>query len=295
MKKTLLFLIIITYCVSTHSQFKSYLCQWRDSEEKKSIDDCQLFVTYSYKLIIDTIKKKPYFDRYVLEIGEKYSKYYSLFADRVDSTMFLFAQSKEGKKIDAATNPRAWMRPTDHEEYDEYFFNYPSQGLLTVTQMIVNAGFAYQEPIPQINWEIQPETSMILGYTCQRASTVFRGRKYEAWFTMDIPTSLGPWKLNGLPGLILKANTIDSNFVFEAIGIEVPKTKRSIYRYDLKYNQITREDMLKLQRKTFEDPVSLWISCGIKMMNSAKSKGGNFVEFQPGEIVQPYVPNLELE
>jgi len=65
-----------------------------------------------------------------------------------------------------------------------------------------------------IKWEIQNEFKKINIYNCQRAKGQFRGRDYIVWFTSDIPISLGPWKLNGLPGLILEASDSKNMFHF---------------------------------------------------------------------------------
>jgi GLPGLI family protein len=62
-----------------------------------------------------------------------------------------------------------------------------------------------KEKTKNIEWELFDETKKINNFLCQKASCNFRGRSYIAWFTNDIPVSLGPWKLNGLPGLILEA------------------------------------------------------------------------------------------
>lgn len=67
-----------------------------------------------------------------------------------------------------------------------------------------------------IKWEIQNEFKKINIYNCQRAKGKFRGRDYIVWFTSDIPISLGPWKLNGLPGLILEASDSKNMFHFYA-------------------------------------------------------------------------------
>lgn len=53
-------------------------------------------------------------------------------------------------------------------------------------------------------WKLYAETKKIGRFTCQKASIKFRGRKYIAWFTDEIPVSFGPWKFRGLSGLILE-------------------------------------------------------------------------------------------
>lgn len=64
-------------------------------------------------------------------------------------------------------------------------------------------------------WNITTERQQILKYNCIKATTKFRGRDYEAWFTEDIPIPYGPWKFGGLPGLIIKVNDIENVYTFE--------------------------------------------------------------------------------
>jgi GLPGLI family protein len=49
---------------------------------------------------------------------------------------------------------------------------------------------------------------------------LFRGRDYEVFFTQEIPLNDGPFKFYNLPGLIMKVNSSDSLFSFNAIGVQ---------------------------------------------------------------------------
>jgi GLPGLI family protein len=75
------------------------------------------------------------------------------------------------------------------------------------------------ESLEIIKWEILTSTKKINGYNCQKAICTFKGRNYEAWFTPEIPFSFGPWKLNGLPGLILDVSDIKKEVQFTAVSI----------------------------------------------------------------------------
>ena len=55
-----------------------------------------------------------------------------------------------------------------------------------------------------------------MGYDCRKATVDFAGRTYTAWFTPEIPLPFGPYKFGGLPGLILKIEDAERQFVWEA-------------------------------------------------------------------------------
>ena len=76
----------------------------------------------------------------------------------------------------------------------------------------------------QFKWNLSNETKKIGSFLCYKATTTFRGRHYIAWYSPDIPLSFGPWKLQGLPGLILEAydEGQDINYFFKSI--EYPTT-----------------------------------------------------------------------
>lgn len=60
------------------------------------------------------------------------------------------------------------------------------------------------EPKPLFNWILLQEVKTIETYKLKKATLSFRGRDYIAWYSEDIPTSAGPWKFSGLPGLIFE-------------------------------------------------------------------------------------------
>ncbi len=103
----------------------------------------------------------------------------------------------------------------------------------------------YSEPFGELIWEIGDSTKTVLDYECIMATACYHGRKWTAWFTPEIPLQDGPWKLRGLPGLILEATEADGHHSFVADGIEM--SVLPIYPiYDIdRYDKMERLDMLR--------------------------------------------------
>lgn len=112
-----------------------------------------------------------------------------------------------------------------------------------------------------IKWILHPDHKLVGNYNCQKATTYFRGRDYTVWFTPEIPISFGPWKLNGLPGLILEAYDSDHEVFFQATNVKIendsknevllnPKT--SIYEvYPIeKYQKMLWNKYRKIEKKS---------------------------------------------
>ena len=101
---------------------------------------------------------------------------------------------------------------------------------------------------PEIKWTIVEEVKMIKNYTCLKATTEFRGRKYTAWFTPDIPISDGPWKFKGLPGLILSITDEDYQVFIYATDIEFP-TKEDVLPFYKSGKLISISDYFTILQK----------------------------------------------
>ncbi|MBE7660538.1 GLPGLI family protein [Tenacibaculum finnmarkense] len=79
------------------------------------------------------------------------------------------------------------------------------------------------EEVPKMDWKIgYTETKKIANYNCSKATVSFRGRNYTAWYTIQLPFSFGPWKFNGLPGLILEIYDVTNTFKWRASKIKYP-------------------------------------------------------------------------
>lgn len=84
--------------------------------------------------------------------------------------------------------------------------NFVDYGLDSIysTENIFGGAYIISEQIPKIKWELTSEEKMIDKNKVKKATCYFRGRNYIAWYSVDFPLKYGPWKFNGLPGLIFE-------------------------------------------------------------------------------------------
>lgn len=75
------------------------------------------------------------------------------------------------------------------------------------------------ERLPLQQWTLQPEIKQVGRYLCKKAVASFRGREYVAWYTEEIPSIGGPWKFDGLGGLILEVASLDGFFSIKARSV----------------------------------------------------------------------------
>lgn len=141
-----------------------------------------------------------------------------------------------------------------HALIGETFIGYPkSKELTQIVDLDVAGVYQYTEAVPKLNWKMTAERKSILGYDCQRATCTFRGRDYEAWFTTEIPLSYGPWKFQGLPGLILEVADTKNEYHFTATGIEQVDGKESIQIFEEEIRPIKRTRALKMEAMLHKD------------------------------------------
>lgn len=113
----------------------------------------------------------------------------------------------------------------------------------------------YAEEMDQFEWEILPETRKIKDFQAQKATTSFAGRDYVAWFTPEIPIAEGPFKFNGLPGLILEIADTKAHWVFDFFGLEKLSPKLT-YKLNLnRFVETEKEQLENLWYRYRRDPM----------------------------------------
>lgn len=189
---------------------------------------------YDYRWCVDTtasLQENYDSDNMLLQIGpgglSKFSSYKNL---TVDS---LIMRSSPDQIAQAAMDGKL-----SNGEFMTIYKNYP-EGRLTHTEKICQDWFRYDEEMPAFDWELTDSVTTVLGYECQSARCSFRGREWTVFYTEEIPIMDGPWKLHGLPGLIMKASDKEGHYTFECIGIK-SKADRPVTIYKVPFNKTDR-------------------------------------------------------
>jgi len=100
----------------------------------------------------------------------------------------------------------------------EYYLFLAEKKLIRI-EGLFNA-YLIDETMPAIDWRFTRDTATRGGLKCRKATTHFKGRDYTAWFCPDLPLHAGPWKLCGLPGLIVEAYDAKKEVQFLFAGLE---------------------------------------------------------------------------
>lgn len=127
------------------------------------------------------------------------------------------------------------------------FKNYPKVGELTYAENLID-DYVYEENIPQFDWNLLDADTVILGYTAYKATTKYRGRTWTVYYAPDITISDGPWKLCGLPGLILYARESEGIFKFEAVVIANGLSRESLVPWKKKMKHCSAKELASLKK-----------------------------------------------
>lgn len=296
------------------SQDYIYTPPSRDLGTRYAVDTCNLFVTYQYSYVTDIAKMKRYGERMILEIGEDVNRFYSMNSELRDSITYNDLYNYYNKKSKNKGHADG-IKNTDFLHLNETTTYYDIYTYPEINERVVSARFGeveyqYNEDLEKLNWKILPDIDTIVGYVCHKAETKFRGRKWYAWFTMEIPYNFGPWKLGGLPGMILKAEDSEGLFNWIAIGLQQPEN-RSIYNYSQKAKatydswmvmpkyrvvKCKRKDIARLRQRQWVFPASMFVLDGTKVDIYVES-GSKFkkIDINMNDLPDIYYPRLELD
>jgi len=203
--KPLLFVCLLVLSLLSHAQ-----------------EPVTLNVTYVFSYVRDlTDRGNPYKANMILSLGAQSSRYCpeSTYND-MDPRAIRERQKQEkqqgvpsGPTIAVAGGPTLWTN-NQGALINEEITRRSGESKISINAKIAFKSYFVETPNPDFNWAIQTEKKTIGNYTCQKAIGRYGGRTYIAWFAPDLPTQTGPWKLGGLPGLILEAKDSSNEISF---------------------------------------------------------------------------------
>jgi len=272
------------------------------------IDRAQLEVIFHYEMVGNRLNPEVVTDETILLIGERYTAYSSFMnfisdsLRRANPAEFMpQIRHADGRPIRPGetitggirSDPPRTALPTNRFNTSSIFINRTS-GQVTVMDRIMVLDqvslrpvyFIYTEILESPIWEFHMESDEIAGYVSQKATTRFGGRDWTVWFAPEIPINAGPWKLRGLPGLILKAYTADGEFTKTAISVSrsnrpIAKDEENIYR------NTTKQEFFQRQTEAFRNV--LVPRSGLNVHHSFTGSGGamttSSMEFNHIEIL----------
>ncbi|MDH6306379.1 GLPGLI family protein [Parabacteroides sp. PF5-5] len=284
--KMAVWLIATLQLMGLQAQMVINIRNTNDVEKLKPIDEVQFAVEYQTSFISDTLKPdKPMEELMMLKVGKKSSVYYS-YAKFLGDSVFR-DQINKGVGMDVINESLQQYRSMISYKI---YKNYPA-GKTTMLEQLAMNRYRCEEKTDIPQWELLSDTLTVLSYPCRKAICQFRGRTWEAWYTSDIPRSEGPWKLQGLPGIILKAQDSKGHYTFEAIALAQYNGEEQVEYGDEGFEPISRKDLNKMYERNAADPVGFVKSSAPNVTVVVKGEDGQSIK-NPKNM--PFNP-IELE
>lgn len=202
----------------------------------------------------DTIKKDSvYSENTVLMIGKNVSVFKSL--DRQLQAERVKEDQDRQEKNFSGPGKRLFKKLPDLRKIStEEFHIFQADKKLFVKEYLMQ-NYLYSEALEEIKWNLETDTKIIGKAICQKATSNYKGRNWVVWFAPDIPFETGPWKLYGLPGLILEAHDVKNEVQFVFTGFE-PVNPEENLKITLPKDviKVSLSDIKKLKDLMYKNP-----------------------------------------
>lgn len=295
--KKILFIAFLIVTIGCHGQRLVGLNDMPSSKSnlplRDTIDHAVLCVHYKMWEVKDSREEKKKYRTYdmFLQIGKKMSKFSDYNRYLNDSTVVM----EERRGVDNASimmgmRTRGRGISTNREEI---FKNYPNGSCTVYDDINILSHYCYEDSEVSFDWTIVPmeKPDTVMGYPCGKATTTFRGRTYEVWYTDEIAVDNGPWKFQGLPGLILYVKDTERDYFFKCTALYKP-TWYSPMTKRREVQKTTRKKFVKAKRRSGEDPIGSMMDAGL--ITSIKAPDGSLITSSSMLDIPPYNP-IELE
>lgn len=227
----------------------------------------------------------------MLQIGKGIGKFYDYTSYQTDSVRY----ASNDKQI---VNSYLLREQRSAFFFDQIIYQNLPKGSISVQGVITPNRFNYREERYPIQWSLKEECDTVCGYHCKIAYGEYGGRKWIVKYAPEIPAQNGPWKMTGLPGLVLEAK--DNEGVHHFTAITIRNSSVPISPIDLQGSiETSREKFLKSKNKFEEDPMANIILESIGEMEVRKNGNGasGSIVFINGVQLRmrthPYIP-LEI-
>lgn len=249
-----------------------------DDFKKGEVVDNTLFkVQYKMTNIQDTLSttKPPLVETMMLEVGKKGSLFYS-YSMHVRDSVIAEDFAKGASQDEVMKHAKQFGgSSTTYRIYK----NFPLGKVTTIDKLGISK-FKCEETNEIPKWKLLPDTMTVLSFLCHKAVCSFKGREYEAWYTLEVPRGEGPWKLSGLPGLILAAKDKTGTYSFECTGIEKTKNNEVITMAAGSNESVDRNSLNKLYERYYKDPVGFIMSTQPGVRVKVTDNMGNATKMQ---------------
>ncbi len=224
----------------------------------KPIDNPELKLYYKLSFQLDSTDiYSVREDVFVLQIGNDLSRFISHGNFYMDSVLMA------NPDLDFESRRNLTLGRPRYSHHWEIFKHY-DDGVIVTRDYVMPDSYQYLEDIDLFHWKLTGETSRISGYEAQKAVTDFGGRAWVAWFTSEIPINDGPYKFNGLPGLILKISDTKQHYVFELLSMHTAKTEtENIYYRDFNYIETTKSQFFATRERFRQDIIGGLLTSGM--------------------------------
>jgi len=251
MKSIALYALLLSLGLSLSSRAQSPIGSIRPFDIRKYtvLDSANYRINYKTTCLLDPKKHDKVTNEMYLLVGRKISKFGHVCV--LDNQQELIAAESQ------EAGPGIEARGMGGMEVYKYLSGTKPYSELTFRLFIYSYRYTliYSDELHPQSWTLTDERKDVLGYSCQKATTRFRGRDYTAWVATDIPISNGPWLLGGAPGLILEAYDAQREYIFEATSVSQLPKALPIVKYKDNYKRMDRSKVRDLCRRMHADIV----------------------------------------